>query len=165
MAKNKKNDAIKSEEIEHKEVLGITAIQDAAGNAYVFELWADSSEIPRYELDISGTGDDLNDCGFAVDPYSLQKLTAWFATAVRRVSKSEAIKSIQIQDADGKAHVFELLAVSPGIPYYQFDIGVLGNPADGIGFVVDLYGVQKLTAWLAEAALRASKYETDHPHT
>src|SRR4029077_16439724 len=118
---------------------------------------------PRYELDISGTGDDLNDCGFAVDPHNLQKLTAWFAEALRSVSKSELIKSTQIQDAEGTVHVFALW--TDPLPRYQLDISVLAHPDDGIGFVVDLYGVQKLTAWFAEAALRASKYEADHSHS
>jgi hypothetical protein len=163
MDKNKNNGAIKSEEPKHEEVLGISAIQDADGNVYVFTLWAHSSEIPRYELDISGTGDDLHDFGFAVDPHNLQKLTAWFAKAVRRVSKSEPIKSTQIQEAEGTAHIFALWA--DPLSRYQLDISVLADPDDGIGFVVDLYGVQKLTAWFAEAALRAGKYEADHSHS
>jgi hypothetical protein len=165
VSKHKNNGANRSEEIEQKEALEISAIQDVDGNAYVFTLWACSSEMPGYGLHITAIGEDQNACRFAVDTYSLQKLTAWFARAVRRVSKSEAIKSTQIQDTDGKAHVFALLTDPLRIPRHQLDISVLGDPDDGIGIVVDLYGVQKLTAWFAEAALRASKYEADRSHS
>jgi hypothetical protein len=147
----------------HKEVLEITTIQDADGKAFVFTFWASASGIPRYRVYISLIDNDGVDFGFAVDPYSLQKLTAWFAAV--RVDKANTNKSIQIQDADGKAYLFTLRSRASGLPRYRLDISVLADSDDGIRVRVDLCGLEKLTAWFAKVVVRVSSYEADHPHS
>jgi hypothetical protein len=86
MTKHKKNEAIGSEKFEH---IGSTAIQDTDGKEYLLTLWAACTERPRYCLDISRQNNPQKELSFWVYPLSLQKLTAWFAKLVPRVSKHE----------------------------------------------------------------------------
>lgn len=147
-----------------KEVLEITVIQDADGRAYDFTVWsAHYHEVPYYILAI-GAHSAFECFCCKVDPRSLQILTVWSATAVLRVSKSMAVKRTRIQD-EGDVIVFALSAHASELLCYQLDIRIQGHPALGFKFLVDLYGLQKLTAWFANAALCASKYEADHPHS
>jgi hypothetical protein len=163
MARDKKNEALEpnSEEVT---CLASTAIQDADGDAYVFTLRAHSTKTPQYAVDIGRKDNDSCNFGFAVDPYSLHKLTARFAAAVLRISKSEAAKNIRIQHATGRDDiVFALSADSTEMPRYEVDINALGPSNDGILIVIHLYGLQELTAWFARAVVRVGSYEADHP--
>ena len=98
MTKHKKHEAIESEDLGEIKLLGTTKIQDAVGNIYGFRLWAHSTGIPRYQVQISIEDQSSSDeepsapneePSFWVDPRSLQKLTAWFAKTVLRVNKYE----------------------------------------------------------------------------
>ncbi len=146
----------------HDEVLEITTVRNAKGDIYEFTLWVDSSGTPRYTVAISSLASDDVDCGFEVDPSSLQKLTAWCAKAVVRVNKSVAVKSTVIRN-EGNVIVLELWAYSSETSRYGLQISVL--PDGEFSLSIDSPGLQELTAWFAKALVRVSRYEADHPHS
>jgi hypothetical protein len=85
----KKNEAIESREIKHKEVLWSITIQGADGNAYRFALLHSPGE-PPCEIVIANQAPDYEEVRFSADLDSIQLLTAWFAKAVVRARKFEA---------------------------------------------------------------------------
>jgi hypothetical protein len=74
---------------DHKELLGIATTQNANGHVYVFALWAHSSGIRRYQLDIDILSNPDDKCGFPIDWSSLPRLTVWFSTAEFPINEYE----------------------------------------------------------------------------